>query len=300
MARAFPLPVRSPFHLETTVRLLQRRPANPLDVWDGRRYRRVLRAGDALVLCTVENQGTVDAPRLTLRLWPISRGRAEAERTLRRMLGLGLDPSFALPSLRAPPLRAIGRALRGARPPRFPTLFEVFGRIIPYQQLSLEAGSAITGRFVRRFGRSLRTPEGTFWSFPRPERIAEATANRLEGVGLNRAKVVALRTLASLVANGSLSSEEIGRLPTEEALRRLRDLPGVGPWTAALVLLRGLGRMDVFPGGDAGVLRGLRRVLGGSVPIAEIAERAGARRGYVYFYSLGARLLGEELIHPAP
>jgi len=57
--------------------------------------------------------------------------------------------------------------------------------------------------------------------------------------------------------------------------------------------------MDVFPAGDVGVLRGLRRILGPKVAIAPLVERLGDRRGYLYFYSLGAQLLERGLIHPA-
>ena len=73
----------------------------------------------------------------------------------------------------------------------------------------------------------------------------------------------------------------------------------MGSWTAALILLRGLGRTDVFPEGDTGVLRGLRAILGADAPIPSIVARAGDRRGYLYFYSLGSRLLAAGLIHSA-
>lgn len=83
-------------------------------------------------------------------------------------------------------------------------------------------------------------------------------------------------------------------------MRRLEALPGVGPWTDSLVLLRGFGRMDLFPAGDIGASRGLRNLLGPRAPIAPVVKRAGSRRGYLYFYSLGTRLLKEELIHETP
>ncbi len=57
--------------------------------------------------------------------------------------------------------------------------------------------------------------------------------------------------------------------------------------------------MEVFPGGDVGVLRGLRRILGPKVAIGPLVERLGDRRGYLYFYSLGAQLLERGLIHAA-
>ena len=72
---------------------------------------------------------------------------------------------------------------------------------------------------------------------------------------------------------------------TNDALKTLVDLPGIGPWSAGLVLLRGLGRLDVFPSGDVGAERGLRTLLraGAGTSLKRIVDRFGDRRGYLYF-----------------
>jgi DNA-3-methyladenine glycosylase II len=297
------LTARRPFHLEATVRLLQRRPSSLIDLWNEGSYRRVLPADGKYFLCTVRNVGSIDAPSLELSLEPsaISRaGLTGIKRTLGIVLGLEEDPSFALPGTHLPRLHVLVRALRGARPPRFPTLFESFCRIIPYQQLSLDAGGVLVRRFVERFGRRLDTAAGSAWAFPEAADVAAAPVGSFAGIGFSRTKIESLRNVAALVATGKLTQDEVERLPTEAALRRLDALPGVGPWTAALVLLRGFRRMEVFPGGDVGVLRGLRRILGPKVAIGPLVERLGDRRGYLYFCSLGAQLLERGLIHPAP
>ncbi len=296
------LPVRRPFHLEATVRLLQRRPTSLVDVWDGSAYRRVLHADGKHFLCTVRNAGSICAPSLELSLEPSAISRAGLDgmkRTLGSILGLEEDPSFALPGARFPRLHALERALKGARPPRFPSLFESFCRIIPYQQLSLDAGAVIVRRFVEQFGRRFDVAGGSGWAFPEPGDVAAAPAGSFAGIGLSRTKIEALKNIAALVVTGELAENDVEQLPTGAALRRLDALPGIGPWTAAVVLLRGFRRMDVFPGGDVGALRGLRRILGPKVAIAPLIERLRDRRGYLYFYSLGAQLLERGLIHPA-
>jgi hypothetical protein len=109
------LPVRAPFDLEATVRLLQRHPSSPIDVWDGDRYRRALPAGGRDVLCTVRSLGTVDRPRLALTLEPDRVPPADVaglRATLVRMLGLGDDPGFPVDAGVAG-LRPLARALRG-------------------------------------------------------------------------------------------------------------------------------------------------------------------------------------------
>src|SRR2546423_12104808 len=59
---SFALPATPPFHLEATVRLLQRRPANRVDLWESGHYRRVLPTHDGLRPVAGSNPGTVGAP----------------------------------------------------------------------------------------------------------------------------------------------------------------------------------------------------------------------------------------------
>jgi DNA-3-methyladenine glycosylase II len=296
------LPVRAPFDLEATVRLLQRHPSSPIDGWDGEGYRRALPAGGRDVLCTVRNLGTVDRPRLELTLEPGDvppAAVATLRATLARMLGLHTEPGFPVDAAGGPALRPLARALRGARAPCFPSLFETICRVVPYQQITVEAGGTIVARLAERFGRRVEGASGSAFAFPGPAEVAAASAAEFAGIGLSTAKLACVRSIAALVAGGALTDGEIGGLPTMEALRRLDALPGIGPWSAALVLLRGFRRMDVFPPGDVGVLRGLAPLVGGATAIAAAVERAGARRGYLYFAPLGARLVERGLIRPS-
>ena len=90
-------------------------------------------------------------------------------------------------------------------------------------------------------------------------------------------------------------------MTSQQALHALTELPGIGPWSAALVMLRGFGRLDVFPPGDVGAARGLGPLLrlGPRTSIDRAVERFGDRRGYLYFCGLGANLLARGLIRPA-
>ena len=91
-------------------------------------------------------------------------------------------------------------------------------------------------------------------------------------------------------------------MSSKEAMRFLAELTGIGPWSASLVLLRGLGRLDVFPPGDVGAARGLSTLmrLEPGPSLDRIVERFGDHRGYLYFCSLGGSLLAKGLIHAAP
>lgn len=288
------------------MRILQRRPANPVDVWDHGRYRRAFATAGGLLLVEVENRGTIDRPEVRFAIRsgaPNAVTSRDLARTLHRMLGLNVDPRpFEALAAAEPTLRPTLRALRGMRPPRFAGLFEAFASVVPFQQLSLEAGIAIVTRLVERFGEALDFAGQRFHAFPSAESIAAARLPALRACGLSTQKAQTLRHVARAIVSGHVDEETIARLPTDEALEVLRDLPGIGPWSASLILLRGLGRLDVFPPGDAGATRGLNALLQlkSEGSLYRVVERFASLRGCLYFYALGANLVSKGLIHSAP
>lgn len=300
------LATRAPFHLEATVRLLQRRPTNRVDVWHPEgKYLRALATTDGLALIQVTNGGTIDEPDLRFDVpcgKPSTSERAALVQTVRRLLALDVDPAPL--SRRGEAQRRLAptaTALRGMRPPRFAGLFEAFANVVPFQQLSLDAGVAIVGQLVERFGEPLEHDGRRFHAFPDARVIAEARPRLLRACGLSLRKAEALRRAAGVIASGELTEDKLSGMTSAEAIRLLTHLPGIGPWSASLILLRGLGRLDVFPPGDVGVARGLRGLTGASGPkLDRIVGQFGDHRGYLYFYSLGAALLAKQLIHAAP
>jgi len=299
----FQLPINDDFNLRATVRLLQRRPANRIDRWEDDRYLRAFPTSDGVRLVAVENLGAIDAPDVHVDVL----GGPIADETARMLLAtvrwtLGLDAPPAPINWLAevePQLATVAMAMRGFRSPCFPSLFETCGSVLPFQQLSMDAGVAILGRLVERFGPALTLDDRTWFAFPPPEAIVETSVDTLRETGLSRAKAASLRTLARLAIAGDLDAARFQALSTEEALRELRALPGIGPWSAGLILLRGLRRMDVFPSGDVGAARNLTALLGLSRPLTPteanaFADRFGDRRGYLYFLGLGSRLLAED------
>jgi len=301
---------RGPFHLQATVRVLQRRPVNRVDVWDGSRYLRVLPVGNGHVLAAVMNRGTVNRPDLDFALlagdpraaW---RGTDRQLRLigecLRAILGLDVDPApLHRAALSESGLLQVATILRGMRPPCFADFFETFLNVIPFQQLSLDAGVAIIGRLVERFGRTLEYRGRRFHASPDSDTIAAARPAALRACGLSTRKADSLRAIARAIASGTLDAGQIDGVPTEEALRRLMQLSGIGPWSAALVLLRGFRRLDVFPPGDVGAKRSLDAL---SPPehgaLLERIRRFGDLKGYLYFLALGGSLSRMGLIDPA-
>ena len=150
-----------------------------------------------------------------------------------------------------------------------------------------------------------RSRSGGNSSCTTPQAIAEAPPDHLRATGLSRSKVAALQGLARMIADGSLSSEQIRALSTPDALAALKALPGIGPWSANLILLRGFRRLDVFPEGDVGAARNLTALVQPPTPFTPEAASAfaaqfGDQRGYLYFLALGNQLRAKGLLGPAP
>ena len=170
-----------------------------------------------------------------------------AEDVVRKLLGAEFDlGAFTVFATDADPVLArLVRALRGFRPPLAPDPFEALVTSITAQQVSLRAAFSIRNRLIRRLGK----PALRAFSFPRRERVAEASLGDLTRAGLSRAKAVSVLA----VAQSQLDLDALALLPDEEVKRLLTQLPGIGDWTADWFLARHLARPRAWPAGDLGL-----------------------------------------------
>jgi DNA-3-methyladenine glycosylase II len=125
-------------------------------------------------------------------------------------------------------------------------------RAIVGQQLSVHAARAIYGRLTARFE---DRP-------PTPQEIIEDDPQELRSVGLSRAKVEFLRSLAEHVLDGRLELERLGALGDDEVIEELVAVKGLGVWTSHMFLMFHLDRPDVLPVGDLGIRRAMERAYG--------------------------------------
>jgi len=279
------LPVRPPFRLDFTVDALRRLAANAVDLdgGDGTFYRAMRdRHGAAMVAMRSGNAGSIEV-RATGR---------DAERWLpavRRLLGTNADlRDWYERSAKIPWLQPLSQLLAGLKPPRYPTLWEACAHAIVFQQISIHAGAAIMRRLVEALGEEVVAGNLRGRIFPEPARWLAASEEVLRGAGLSANKTAHLRSAASAFADGSMSEERLEALTTDEAAAALCTIRGIGPWSAAVALLRGMGRLDVFPLRDSGVARSLAHAGGGG--LEDALETLGPVRGMLYFHLLLARL----------
>lgn len=282
------LPVRPPFRLDLTVDALRRLASNAVDVVapDGVYYRALGGSPNpALLAIRAHGSGAIEV-RATGR---------DADRWLplvARMLGVDVDlKEWYARSRGIAWLTSLVKALRGLKPPRYPSLWEACAHAILFQQISIHAAAAIMRRTVERLGDSVTLDGVRCVVFPPPERWLETDEATLREAGISRNKISHLRSAATALVEGALDERMLEGMPTPEAAERLRTIRGIGAWSASVVLLRGLGRLDTFPLRDSGVARSLALVSGDAhVDQAKLLDTLGPVRGMLYYHLLLGRM----------
>jgi DNA-3-methyladenine glycosylase II len=286
---------RPPFRLDLTTWALRRRPHNAIDRWDASTYRRVVTLDGDPVALSVTQDGPVNVPRLSVRLTGRSIERSDelgARSTLDRLLGLSVDLSpFATMAAIDPLLAALAGRMRGIRPPRFASVFEALVNGVACQQLSLAVGIHLLNRLSADYGRPVSDDRAGPHAFPTAETIAALEPDELRRLGFSASKSRTIIEIARANVTGRLDLDGLERLDDAGVRECLTSLRGIGRWTAEYVLLRGLGRLDVFPGDDVGAHNKLRRFFGLEGPldyetVQELVARWQPYAGVVYFHLL--------------
>ncbi len=135
--------------------------------------------------------------------------------------------------------------------------FELAVRAVLGQQVTVAGARTLARRLVERFGDDVVTP----WAdvnraFPAPQALAAVPIERIAELGIIRSRVGAIQALAS--AWPALTPMLASGAAAEPLVERLRELPGIGAWTAHYIAMRALGWPDAFPPGDVAALKAMR------------------------------------------
>lgn len=118
------------------------------------------------------------------------------------------------------------------------------------QQISPRAADSVIRRFVKLF------PDGMV----KPEIMMKMKDDVLRSCGISRQKVSYIRNIAEAVIEGSISSENFAKMDDRDVIEILSRIKGVGTWTAKMFLIFSLGRTDVLPHEDLGIINAIQRV----------------------------------------
>jgi DNA-3-methyladenine glycosylase II len=136
------------------------------------------------------------------------------------------------------------------RPVCFFSAYEAAASFVIGQRISMAQTRRVKQRLTEEAGDAVEIEldgeRRTIQAFPRPQQLLALA----EVPGVAAVKVDRLHGLARAALDGRLATERLRGLPHDEAFTELRDLPGIGEWTASAVLTRGCGIADTLPLGD--------------------------------------------------
>ncbi|MGN0075799.1 MAG: DNA-3-methyladenine glycosylase family protein [Parafannyhessea sp.] len=124
-----------------------------------------------------------------------------------------------------------------------------------------------------------------------PGTVDDASVEELQSCGTTFKKVEYIKGVASRVMSGQLDLDAVRHMPDEEAIQALSSLPGIGRWTAEMLLLFNLGRPDILSYGDLAIQRGIRMVYHHRKVTRQMFERY--RRRYSPYGSVASLYLWE-------
>ncbi|HEX4950369.1 MAG TPA: DNA-3-methyladenine glycosylase 2 family protein [Blastocatellia bacterium] len=130
------------------------------------------------------------------------------------------------------------------REPGFATLVY----IILEQQVSLASAKAAFHRLQAALG------------FVSPDHFLSLDNVELKAIGFSRQKMLYTRLLAEAVLDRQIDLDSLHELSDDEVRATLKQLKGIGDWTADVYLLMALGRPDIWPRGDLGLLVAMQKL----------------------------------------
>jgi AraC family transcriptional regulator, regulatory protein of adaptative response / DNA-3-methyladenine glycosylase II len=241
------LPVRGPFAYEGVFGHLAAGVVPGCEEVRDDTYRRTLRlpSGNGIVSLTP----APDHVRCLLVLDDF-RDLTTAISRCRRLLDLDADPEAVIEVLTSDPaLAAVVAKAPGQRIPRTVDEAELAVRAVLGQQVSTKAACTHASRLVVAYGQPVHDVDGALThTFPSVEQLADIDPVHLAVPEARRRTVTAL--IAGL-AEGRLVLD--AGCDWDAARRQLLAVPGIGPWTAEVIAMRGLGDPDAFPASDLGL-----------------------------------------------
>ena len=201
----------------------------------------------------------------------------------RRLLDLDADPQAVDDALGADEhLRALVAKAPGQRVPRTVDEAELAIRVLLGQQVSTKAARTLGGRLAAAHGDPIMDPAGGLTRvFPAIGELAEADLGHL---GMPASRRRSLLALAVGLANHDIVLD--AGADWNRAREQLLSLPGIGPWTAEVIAMRGLGDPDAFPSSDLGVRTAARQLGLPDEPraLSDVAARWRPWRSYAAQY----------------
>lgn len=185
-----------------------------------------------------------------------------------RMLSLDVDGrAFLAIGERDPVIGRLQRRYPGFRPVCFASAYEAAAWGILSHRIRMSQAAAIKRRLTGALGQRFQLEHETLMAFPTPQALLSSPGlPGVEGLKADRLREIAEAALRQVLHGGRLRG-----LDSDEALAQLRELPGVGPFTSELILIRGAGAPDVMATSEQRLQRAIQLAYGRGTTIEEVS-----------------------------
>jgi DNA-3-methyladenine glycosylase II len=174
-------------------------------------------------------------------------GDAEAEPVktqVARILSLDVDGrEWPEVGKRDPVVGQLQQRFSGFRPVNWSNAYEAAAWCIISTRISMRQGQGVKERMSRELGEEIDIHGHVLWTFPTPDRLAHLE----KFPGLFGRKVEYLNALGRAALAGEVDTEALRMMSSEESLKSLKRLPGIGDFGSQLVRLRALSSVDELP-----------------------------------------------------
>ncbi len=266
----------APLDMMGSLGFLNRNGDDYLDRWDGIRWVRTLATGSRSIPFSCRPMGTVDDPRMEVRVEDFRDLAAVREAAslsfplARRGFGSLLRRDLVLARL--------NRKFPGIRQVRQFDLFYGLLRAISAQQINLRWATTLRRRLAEAYGARLHVGEDFVYSL-RPEVVAAVRVQDLRALQFSTHKAESILAVAEVLASRKLTQEDLTKMEDTNAMQALVALRGIGTWSAEWILVRCLGRSRVVAG-DLGVRKAVAiTYLGKEMASEDEVRRAVAHWG---------------------
>ena len=241
----FRLAFRPPYDWAAMLAFLDARATPGVESVVDSHYRRTISIDGRHGFIDVSRHDSGSALALEVR-FPDPRSLLFIVERVKTMFDLGADPTIVSEHLRSDPLlRGAVARHPGIRTPGAWDGFELAVRAILGQQISVRGATTLAGRVAAIYGSPVGGGDRTDRLFPTPAQLADAD---IERAGIIRARAETIRLLARRVAARAMTFDS--GADARAMVSALKELPGIGDWTAEYIAMRALGEPDAFPSGD--------------------------------------------------
>lgn len=234
---------KAPFNFDATMHKPDHFPSRDNEWQPGIRWQTILWKGEVLGL-TLENQGTIEQPKLTVSIW--SKGKLAqnfldsltAEINYRYNLQTDLtafNQRFKYSPLLGPNIRK----WNGMRPLNYSSLYEYLIIAIVLQNATIRRSVNMMQALFESYGTLLSYDDKEFFCFWKPEAIDKATEQDLRNLKIGyRAK--SIKRVTEAFMKREIDEYELRARTLDEQRQALLRLYGVGPASVGYILF------DVF------------------------------------------------------